>query len=521
MNTYDDSAFEHFCAELVNQGFSPVRGTEQQEWLGPVRPSLRTLTNATRMKVSFPEGWPLRYARVTVEGLQTEHAARGVICLWAEDDPAQVGGRDLNVLWERVDEWAAAAQRGFRVEDRALDAYVGFDELGGYHAELPLADLICRGNNGYRAPLTAANRAGTLIIKPGGTSDAGDEGKPRLQGAFYLRRHLDSPPRNLEEIRDLLTNRQVKDLECGLERREPAALAEPSGGHDFIVLAWPRHGSDHDALVVGFENRGASLRATAMAVTPSDTVSRKRRSGPDADLLRDKTVLIAGAGSVGGHVAAALASSGVGAIKIHDSDRLKSVNLVRHVCPEYLTGFPKTLAVSAVIRGHAPWAGVHRGDALSYAPATLAAQVHGVDLVLDCTGVFSLSAALADVCRQTATPLITGALYHAGALFRIRRQAPGDTPIAARLMDPDYLDLPTEDRVAPQAGFLELGCTAPVNNASPIAVLSAAAEISHAAVDFLAGRHHWPDERIVVLRPLQAPFNRTGVFDGPRRGGTT
>jgi len=516
LKTYDGAAFERFCAGLINEGFSPVRETEQRWWTGPLRPSLQPLTDATRMQICFYSGWPFRYAHVTVPGLRAEHAPQGTICLWAEDDPAQIAGRDLQVLWDRLDEWAATAQRGFRTEDRGLDSYLLFEKQNKYQAELPFGDLIRRGNNGYLAPLTAFRRGERALIIESGEAPQADDDKPRLKGAFYLRRDIGSSPRDLDQIRAALTHRQTKDLERGLAARTPAELAEPSGGYDFIVLAWPRHDREHDAVIVGFESQGASLLTTAMAATPNDIAARKRRAGPDVDLLDGKTVLVAGVGSVGGHVAVALASSGVGTVITHDNDYLKSGNLVRHVCPEYLVGYRKTLAVSMVIEDHAPWTNVKQREELPHDPGKLAAQIEGADLIVDCTGVFSLTAALAEICRRNAVPLITGALYHRGALARIQRQADGDTPIAARTTNPAYMDLPSEDPSALQARFLELGCTAPVNNAPPVAVLSTAVEIAHAAIDILTGRRHRTDERIVVFRPLQPPFDRTGTFDALR-----
>lgn len=518
MITYDDAAFERFCSELVNLGFSPVPGTEQQRWTGPIRPSLRPLTSVTRMEIDFYDGWPLRYAHIKVSGLRTEHAADGLICLWAEDDPAQVSGRDPQVLWERLDQWAAAAAQGFSISDRALDAYLLFDTRNTFHAELPFSDLIRCGNNGFLSRLNARIRDGqTLVIAPGEPPET-DEDAPRLRGAFYLRNDIGNPPRNIADVRAALTKRQRQDLDRGLVDRAPVGLTEPSGGYDFIVLAWPRHGTEHDAVVVGFAHGGASLQVSAMAASPNDTASRKRRAGPDADLLTGKTVLVAGAGSVGGHVALALASSGTGKIILHDDDRLRSGNLVRHVCPEYAVGFRKAIGVSRVIKDHAPWTEVVCREALSHHPRVLASQIAGVDLVVDCTGVFSVSAALAEVCRENSVPLVSGALFHKGALCRIQRQADGDTPLAARPSSPDYLDLPPEDPAAPQSGFLELGCMAPVSNASPIAVLSTAAEVCDAVVDFLTGRRHRSDERFVVFGPLQAPFDRVGTFDSPRKG---
>ena len=523
METYDDAAFERFCGGLVNAGFSPVRDTAQQHWTGPVRASLKPLTPATRMEVVFYPGWPLRYAHVRVDGLAAEHAANGTICLWAEDDPAQIAGRDLDTLWSRLDHWAETAQRGFGVEDRALDAYLLFANRCAHRAELPLADFVRAGSNGYRASLVAVVKGkGALMIESASATTSTDQdGGPPLRGAFYLRGRIGDPPRTLDDVRAALTRRQAEDLARGLDDRSPAGLAEPSGGYDFIVLAWPRHDREHDAVVVAFEGRGDTLTAYAVAATANDLTARRRRAGSDAALLSGKTVLVAGAGSVGGHVVVALASSGVDVIRLHDSDYLTTANLVRHVSDKYGVGWKKTIAVAVAVADHAPWTRIEPADDLPHAPSRLATHLgDDLDLVIDCTGRFSVTAALAEMCRRAHTPLISGALFHQGALARVQRQAAGDTTLAARTTDDRYLPLPPETPSQHDSGFLELGCTAPVNNAPPTAVVATAADIAHAAVDLLTGRRNRADERVIVFRPLDAPFHRTGTLDSPHPGGT-
>jgi molybdopterin/thiamine biosynthesis adenylyltransferase len=520
LQTYDDAAYERFCADLVEEGFSPVAETGQRIWTGPVRASLQLLTDAARMKIHFYEGWPLRYAHVIVDGLATEHASSGTICLWAEDDPAQIVGSDLAALWNRLDEWAERARRGFQVQDQALDAYLLFGERNSLHAELPLAELIRGKTNGYLTQLFATRKANALIIaKQSSSLGPPHDDKPRLRGAFYLRRHINVLPRNLNDVRSVLTRRQALDLDRSLAARGPAVLGEPSGGHDFIVLAWPRHGREHDAVVVAFQGAGDGLRASALSATSNDVAALQRRAGPDVDLLTNKTVLIAGAGSVGGHVAVALASSGVGTIHLSDSDHLKSVNLVRHVSDGYFVGYEKTIAVMAAVVDHAPWTTVKRYEDLPHNPLRLAQKIEGVDLVIDCTGFFSMSAALAETCRQNNVPLITGALFHRGALARVQRQTDGDTPIAARSADPIYFELPPEEPSEPDSALLELGCTARINIASPVSVLSTAAEITQTATDFLTGRCERSDERILVFLAMDPPFDCAGILDPlqPRR----
>ncbi|MBY4226750.1 ThiF family adenylyltransferase [Rhodococcus fascians] len=513
MDTYDDAAFDRFCSDMVNAGFSPGGDEQYPRWTGPIRPSLQPLTDSTRMHIQFFPGWPLRYAHIFVPGLRTEHDAQGMICLWAEDDPAQIDGRELGKLWGRLDRWATGARDGFHAEDRALDAHRLYDGQSTYRAELPLHDLIVRGTNGFIAALSATVQRQTLLIEHRIHPNTHTVDKPVLTGAFYLRNHLTRPPRTLDDVRAALTRRQRTNLTYGLANRSLSQFPEPSGGHDFIVLAWPRHDDDYDAVVLGITGDGDTLGTAALSATSNDTRALRKRAGPDAELLGGTTLLIAGAGSVGGHVAVAVASSGVGAIHLHDSDHLTTANLVRHVGTPHFVGATKTEAVAAAIEQHAPWTDVSQNADLPYDPAGLLAAIETVDVVVDCTGMLPMTAALAEVCRRRGIPLIAGALFHHGVMVRVQRQAAGDTPIAARPKDPRYHILPQDLSSSGMAGFLELGCTAPVNNAPPTAVLTAASEISNAVLDLLTGCRLRPDERITVLSPMQPPFDRPGVLD--------
>lgn len=213
-------------------------------------------------------------------------------------------------------------------------------------------------------------------------------------------------------------------------------------------------------------------------------------------------------------MALSLAASGVGSIRLYDRDYLSTANLVRHASDKFGVGHSKAVAMAVTIADHAPWTTVKpMTENLSYKPSALTASIEGFDLIIDCTGTLPFTAALAEICRRSNTPLITGALFHQGAIARVQRQADGDTPIAARPSDPTYDNLPPEDPRDPDGGFLELGCTAPVNNAPPTAVLATAADIALAAVDFLTGRRQRADERILVFRPMAAPLDATGTHD--------
>ena len=61
---------------------------------------------------------------------------------------------------------------------------------------------------------------------------------------------------------------------------------------------------------------------------------------------------------------------------------------------------------------------------------------------------------------------------------------------------------------------LQLGCSAPVNNAPPFAVQSCAALIVQVAIDALTERFEFEDEVIDVYRAVgESPFHRPGRID--------
>jgi molybdopterin/thiamine biosynthesis adenylyltransferase len=513
VKTYDQSGFEKFCGDLVVSGFSPVSGTDRSRWTGPIRASLAPLTAATRMQIVFYPGWPLRYAHVLVEGIHGEHVGNGLVCLWAEDDPAQVAARDFGGLLDRIDEWAAAAVAGFEPQDRALDAFMTFEARGEISSELPFADLLRGGGNGYIGSLVGA------VLLPAHLTirvDAHSFGElPALRGAFYVRNHLDRVPRTLDQVTAALTNRQRQDLTRRLEARADARFLEPSGGIDFVVVAWPRHELEHDALVLIFEGTRGELATQAILATPSDLESRERRAGRDATVVKDARVLVAGAGSIGGYLAAGLAASGVGALYLRDNDTLRSGNVVRHLCGDDQVGMKKTAAVAQIVAKHAPWTQIVEAPDLPIDPDGLAAVVSEFDLVVDCTGTFSVSAALAHVCNEATVDLITVALFHQGRLARVQRQSNGDVRIAGRNSDGRFEPVPPGHPDEINDSFLELGCTAPINNAPPTAAIAAAVDATSAALDLLSGRKMRAQERFIVFEAMDAPFDSLGTIDYP------
>jgi molybdopterin/thiamine biosynthesis adenylyltransferase len=505
---YNQSAFEAFCADLVVAGFSPVLDTRQATWIGPLPETLRSLTDVSEMRVSFPDGWPALAVRGYVPGLVSDHVApdTGYICLWADDDPAQVAAQTWDAYLQRLRAWAESAARDFRPEDRALDAWLMFPGRAALAAELDISALFDAPRNGETHVVHGrADGVLTLSRRPA-------ENYP-LSGPVFFRDAALETPRSFEDFRAALTSRQRRNLENGLGRRRDARENNPSGGYDFAVLAWPKY-DQHEALVLSFAGAGGALTALANATSPSDTESRLRRAGPDARGLRDKRVLIAGVGAVGSQVARTLAASGVGRLRLHDNDSMRSTNLVRHILLSHSVGYTKAGFVKLYIEDIAPWCKptVH-GD-VPMRPDDILPLLDDVDLVVDCTGVFAATLAIAVACGEARVPLISAALARGGGAFRIQRQTDVDVPLMQRTAS-EFPPIPPGDEIE-SFGFLELGCTAPVHNAPPASALRAASETTLACIDLLLGRDGRAADTVTILRSLdEEPFDVVGEYRFP------
>lgn len=505
---YNQPAFEAFCADLIVAGFSPVPETQQATWVGPLPETLRPLTNVTEMRVSFPDGWPALAVRGYVPGLLSDHVApdTGYICLWADDDPAQVVAQTWAAYLERLRAWADSAAGDFRLEDRALDAWVMFPGRAALVAELDIPALFDAPRNG-KTHVVHGRADGVLTL-----SRRPAENYP-LSGPVFFRDAALETPRSLDDFRAALTPRQQRNLDNGLQRRRDVKANHPSGGYDFAVLAWPKY-DQYEALVLTFTGTEVTLAASANATSPSDAESRLRRAGPDATRLRDKRVLIAGIGAVGSQVARTLAASGVGRLRLHDSDSMRSTNLVRHVLLSHSVGYPKAGFMKVYIEDVAPWCKSTAHEDVPTRPDDIRPLLNTVDLVVDCTGVFAATLAMAAACAEAGVPLISAALARGGDAFRIQRQADIDVPLMQRTAS-EFPPIPPGDEAEP-FGFLELGCTAPVHNAPPASVLRAASETTLACIDVLLGREGRGADTVTVLRSLgEAPFDVVGEHRFP------
>lgn len=514
VETYDQASLESFTSELVVAGFEPVPGTERRIWEGPADPALAPLTSAKRMRLVIHDGWPIEFPRLLVDGLHTNHqTAGGYVCLWHDGD----GSGEwitLDGFLKRLAEWCHDAEHGWDPDGLARDAYLNFMPKLALVATFDLGKLRI-GTPGAWGSFHGALHSVKHISLHHGYRREDDH----LRGLWFQTDALDVPPRNLTELRGALNRSQARGLERDLASRQAVGPLQQSGAVDLILFAW-NHESTRHLLVLALEGAGGETSAHALIPGPTDKESLMLRAGPDAGLLKDKTVAVFGAGALGGHVALSLAESGVTRLRLIDGDNLLPENAVRHVAGRRFVGSPKPAAVARVIRDHAPWTRAEQVARSLTVPTEVEEAIAGVDLIIDATGTEATTQALCIAGNTHDKPLVSGALYRGGSVSRVRRQGfSGDTPILQRTQDHGYHLIPpgsNDDQILPA-----VGCSGPVTNAPPSTVLLASAMITEVAIDALTGRFEHGDEVIDVLRILRGepPFDRLGRIGTPAQLG--
>ena len=504
---FDVASLEAFTADLVAEGFEPAAGSERIRWRGPIHTAFASLTDATTMEIAIVPGWPFQPPAVLVQGLNTNHSTLGgLVCMWREGDATQRWDT-VEGLFARIEEWCEKATNGWKDDDLGQDALLNFQPRV---RDVATFDFTALGTStgawgDFHGVLSPDPPRIELV--PGRAASP-----EQLRGLWFRTPELSSPPpRRLAEVPRCLSRRQRKGLERALEQRRRPNVLEPSGGVDLVLFCWERDGHP-DLLVVACEGIGADVQATALQPGPTDEESLMLRAGPDAPVLRMCRAAVFGAGALGGYTAVTLAESGLGSLDIVDGDILLPGNVVRHVAGHDQVGAPKVAAVEKVVRDHAPWTDVSTHDEAPRSPSEIGRRIKEADVIVDATGDEAFTRSLAIAARAAGKPLISGALYRGGFVGRVQREArPEDTPIDLRGDSPQYLVIPPGDD-AEDLATPEVGCSAPVNNAPPSAVLACSSLIAHAAIDVLTERFELADEVIDVYRALPGTdsFGRIG-----------
>lgn len=505
-----------FVAELEADGF---RRVDTQVWRGPIRQTLidSGYSTADEMTVIFRSPWPYLPPLLHVPGISAWHADQELLCIWEAEDSTQ-RWTTRQGLYDRIDEWVARADDGFRGVETARNPEIYWHERPSWAGLVDLDDLVGRdgvdGQHGefhftYEVVGDGDSAIDVFDIHPGPFTHSGPrpswaQDVRTVRGRWFYREGVDEPPRDPEEFEALLTANQRNRFERDCKQRRVLLAGLIWANSEGLVCTMLRSLQDQDGkrhIEVG------TLR-------PKSVPSLLLRAGPDAMGLQSMTVAIIGAGAIGSHVAELLTRSGVGDLRLFDPDRLWPANLTRHAAPPSATpGVLKALVLKDHL-GQYPWVTVDvPAESVTnfvWDPSAIREIVDHADLTVDATGHGGFAELAARVALDRNRPYITVALFRGGSVARVRRQAiPTDTPILHRSRLGGYVVIPPLADELEYAGT-EVGCLARVHNAPPVAVVRAAVIASEVVVDHLCGRNEEPEEIVEVLRIGDEPFDRLG-----------
>ena len=487
IDTLDPASLDRFRADLVEAGFESTNGG--RSWVGATHPAFGGLTTAEKMVIVINDGWPWAHPSLLVPGLKPgPHLQRDAVCLWFTGDRSLVWLRFAG-FEARIEEWVANYKGGI-VDDPGMDPERYYDGQAAGLFLLDLAGVTVR--DGQSSDLRARRDGALVRTGPAGSAAV----------RVYMRDAVAVSPTDWAAFKAILTADQRRDLDARMRN------AGRRNHLNFVVLLW-NTAAGINALAIEISSGGGTK---AMEVARTDADARLLRAGPDAAALQSKSVVIFGAGAIGSHVADLLGRSGVGRFLICDSDVLRPGDLVRHAGLEAGLGLIKGEAVRGRVAQSAPWATVQFRPA-TWAPKAIRHAMSGMDVAVDATGEGSFIDHASRIAETEEIPLVSVALFRHGSVARVRIQTPSGThPIYIRTGVTGFPEIRDATDFDPLVW--EPGCGAPVNNAPPISVATAAAFAARAAVDALAGRAIEQDI-VHVLDPIDPPFDRLGISTFP------
>ena len=144
----------------------------------------------------------------------------------------------------------------------------------------------------------------------------------------------------------------------------------------------------------------------------------------ECSLLRNKRVLVAGCGGLGGHIIDQLTRIGIGYLRVVDGDVFEETNLNRQLLSRMsLLGTNKATAAAEHISQIAPHVTVEAVDTFM-TDANVRALIDGCDIVMDALDNVPGRRILADACAMANIPYVYGAIQ--GWVAQAAISMPGD-----------------------------------------------------------------------------------------------
>lgn len=209
-------------------------------------------------------------------------------------------------------------------------------------------------------------------------------------------------------------------------------------GAAFEEVGTIRLGFDHASggvrVVLGSQDLTIVFRADLplpSTVTIVDVASEMASRGlglvPDGG-LREKTILLVGAGSIGSQVGVLLAQAGVGRFHVIDHDSLDGANVARHSCDLTDLGRRKALAVAELLTRREASAWAHDRDVRAIGEEELTSLIRESDLVVASTDSMPAQFTVNDGCILERTPGVFVGAYDEAAAGEVLVVRPGVGP---------------------------------------------------------------------------------------------
>jgi len=179
-------------------------------------------------------------------------------------------------------------------------------------------------------------------------------------------------------------------------------------GSSFALAGWEHMALDNKILRKGFRpgkvdpqvlfDRIALQKIRKLNIQRIDSDRLHGRIGSSNAMLKHKKVCIVGLGSLGSHIAFAIARSGVEDLALVDSEVLRAENVARHLCGMSEVGPDKVVAVRNRIQAHFPQVKIaHFTKEIHELLMNHSNPVTDADLVISATGNTAVERRLNDL----------------------------------------------------------------------------------------------------------------------------
>lgn len=472
-----DSAHQSFDEGLMRKGFFLEDGV----WAGSIEHGGTTTLLEISVSNHFPF-YPPSVRPVDLDSLpHSWHRERdGRLCLVAQDDHEGLWWKNGETFVDHIRAWLAESDTAWAGDRTDLDLERYFDPA--QDRRLYLYPDPAEFSSTYLRFVPGPND--TVEMKGYGRKPKKSRAGKTVYGLTVDVGEIDVPPRTWDDLAKLVPKSgQVISLILAQEIR--------------VLLVAYRRG-EHQAILAleVWEAKSGGIIARSLQSSSVRGAALTRRGGGTYAELQTKSVAIIGVGAIGSFTADALARAGVGRLTLIDNDILKPGNTIRHLAGPRYVGLSKVEAVRQIIvaAGTMVDGSIETGRHELRKGAEVMSLLGEVDLIINATADFSVTALLKAVARASGANMLSSAIQNRGRTIRIDVLPPlgGAAPLAASHTDASGDSTDFE--------FFEAGCGSPVSPTAPYTAIEAAAVTARHAVGLLTGvpvdpsgevRHAW------------------------------